>query len=569
MDESLRQGRAGAAATAPTDMVEVAAVVRRALREARAWAAPRAARLLCAGILALMALNLLSVIARKSITNDENVLIPAAYYHLVAGDFQLVHEHPPLCKLLAGVPLLFLQPDESPPGLTPPTANPGEHTGVYTNRFWVDNDAAYEQLSYWARVPMILLTVALGALVFLYARDLFGERAALFAVLLFAVEPTVLAHGRVVQTDIPAAFGYLLTFHALRRHALAPEWRRAAWLGAAGGVALLGKFSMLLVGPVLAVYFVALFVRAGRRGLTRRAAAAQTGLALLALLAVVNAAYFFYSRPFQEGDVNWAKIVFEPHGGLVVGVERALSYILPTDFVLGVVYQMWHSRIGHPAGFLGMYSETGWWYYFPVAFALKTTLPVLLLSLAALGWACWRYARTRDGRYLFVLVPFGLYTAFVMMSGINIGVRYYLPAYPFLFVGAGALLDRLSRVKRLKGLAVACVVGLLAWAGVEAARAFPNYMPYMNQLATRPHWWYLSDSNVEWATTCGSWPSTCARAARRACARRCSAAAARSSSTASSTWTCSTRRSAGGPPPATPPSAGATSTARPSRAGRG
>jgi hypothetical protein len=35
--------------------------------------------------------------------------------------------------------------------------------------------------------------------------------------------------------------------------------------------------------------------------------------------------------------------------------------------------------------------------------------------------------------------------------------------------------------------------------GVEAARSYPNYMSYMNQLAMgRAHWWYLSDSNVEW-----------------------------------------------------------------------
>jgi hypothetical protein len=35
--------------------------------------------------------------------------------------------------------------------------------------------------------------------------------------------------------------------------------------------------------------------------------------------------------------------------------------------------------------------------------------------------------------------------------------------------------------------------------GVEAARAFPDYMTYTNQLAAgRPHYWYLSDSNVEW-----------------------------------------------------------------------
>jgi len=43
------------------------------------------------------------------------------------------------------------------------------------------------------------------------------------------------------------------------------------------------------------------------------------------------------------------------------------------------------------------------------------------------------------------------------------------------------------------------VVLLGIWIGVEAVRAFPNQMSYMNQLAIgKPHWWYLSDSNVEW-----------------------------------------------------------------------
>jgi len=33
---------------------------------------------------------------------------------------------------------------------------------------------------------------------------------------------------------------------------------------------------------------------------------------------------------------------------------------------------------------------------------------------------------------------------------------------------------------------------------IEAFRAYPDYMTYFNQLAIGPHWWYLSDSNVEW-----------------------------------------------------------------------
>ena len=150
---------------------------------------------------------------------------------------------------------------------------------------------------------------------------------------------------------------------------------------------------------------------------------------------------------------------------------------------------------------MGMYSMKGWWYYFPVAFALKTTIPFLLLSLVSLGWATYRVIRKGERRLLILLVPFAIYTVFVMLSPINIGVRYYLPAYTFLFILGGALLDDLLRQKAVVsriGLAIAVV--LIGWMGIEALRAYPNYMSYMNQLASqKPHWWYLSDSNVEWA----------------------------------------------------------------------
>ena len=62
---------------------------------------------------------------------------------------------------------------------------------------------------------------------------------------------------------------------------------------------------------------------------------------------------------------------------------------------------------------------------------------------------------------------------------------------------SGALLDQLIRTRKLLG--VAAVALSMGWGAVEVIRTYPNYIPYMNQLAySRPHWWYLSDSNVEW-----------------------------------------------------------------------
>jgi hypothetical protein len=151
-----------------------------------------------------------------------------------------------------------------------------------------------------------------------------------------------------------------------------------------------------------------------------------------------------------------------------------------------------------------MYSHRGWWYYFPVAFALKTSLPILLLSLAGVAWAALRLRRKVEGRVLLLVLPLAFFTGLLMLSTINIGVRYYLPSYPFFFILAGAMIDDLLRRGigqggRRRALAAALASVAFCWVVVEAARAYPDHMSYMNQLASaRPHWWYLSDSNVEW-----------------------------------------------------------------------
>ena len=475
---------------------------RRAFAAARRFAVARWAEAACALLLLLMSVSLLAATARKTITIDEVVLIPAAYYHFVAGDFHLVHEHPPLCKIVAGIPLLFVQPNEIPRESVDKATAAAARKWIYQDHFWTSNRAAFERVAYWPRAAMVVLTIALGVLVFAFARELFGPRAAVLAVLLYTVEPTVLAHGRVVQTDVPAAFGYLAVAYALYRYLGAPSWRRAAWLGAACGVALLSKFSMLIIAPLLLAVFAVLLWRAARPGGGEGwAFIPHAAVVALVTLLVIQAAYYFHSRALDAEDYRWIGAAFPSYAVVVARTVRALSYVLPTDYVLGVFWQLWHSREGHAAGLLGMYRQTGWWYYFPVAFALKTTLPFLLLSLAALAWGGYRLLKKRDARFLILLVPFVVYTAFVMMSPINIGVRYYIPAYTFLFIAGGALLDALLRRgggrARLAGAAVAVV--LVGWMAFEALRAYPDYMAYMNQLASRQErWWYLSDSNVEW-----------------------------------------------------------------------
>jgi len=454
--------------------------------------------LFCALLLAVMGLNFLSVLPKKSLTIDETIHIPAGYYDL-HREFRINIEHPPLVKMLAALPLLFTNTQA-------PLLDPSRRYWDYhvAEVFWQANEAQYERLTFWPRVPMIGIALILGVLIFVFARHLFGPRAAVLAVALYTLEPTVLAHGRIVQTDLPSALTYLLFSFALYFYLQTPSARTALYVGLSAGLALATKFSMVALAPFVVLPLLGLFVFAPKLGQRRGLVAAQMVIAIATLIVVLNAAYFFYHRP----PVSYATVL-SVTGGLGSGDEAprglmaqsyvALQYIVPGDFINGLVRVFFLDAQRSPAGLLGTYAKNGWWYYFPVAFSLKTSVAFLFLSLVSTIWALWIFCQRREERLLVLIVPLFSFVALSMMSSINIGIRHFLPAYPFLFILSGALLDSVLAWRRWRPLMIAVVLFLFFWMSVVAVRAYADYMTYMNLLASRgPYWYYLSDSNVEW-----------------------------------------------------------------------
>jgi 4-amino-4-deoxy-L-arabinose transferase-like glycosyltransferase len=458
---------------------------------------------LCAVILLIMSANLISLAASKTITNDEVVHIPPGYAYLTAHDFRLNPEHPPLVKMWATLPLLWLRP--APAAATENLKQDwGERTLTTSVSFWHQNRAHYKAIAILARLPMVALTLALGVLIFICGRRMFGPRAAVFAVALFSLEPTMLGHGWIVHTDIPAALAYLLFFFVLQSFCRQPDLGRALCFGLVTALALLTKFSLIIIVPVFLGALAYMFWRSATLEYSRRSVALHSLAAVALVLLTINAAYFFQHPFLTPEDAAVMRDTRQLFSSPAMFAVKGLARILPTYYVFGLYTVMLHNRLGHPASILGNYGTLGWWYYFPVAFALKTTLPFLLLSLSALGWSIWRAIAKSDKRILALLLPVALYLAVSMTGHINIGIRHIAPVFPFLFLLGGAGLDRLLENRRSKMTRIVVVV-LLGWMVIDAVRIYPDYMSYTNELRLgRPGWQVLSDSNVEWGQDVGA-----------------------------------------------------------------
>src|SRR5438094_155933 len=180
-------------------------------------------------LLIVLSLELALSIRRETQTWDEACHIFAGYSYWTRGDFGINPEHPPLVKLLATLPLLGMSLQVSPH----PKVFSKEEDFLSAKQFVYSNDA--EQIVFRSGISAAILTLALAVLVFLAAREMFGTGPALIASIILAFEPTILAHGALVTTDIGLSCLLFATIYAFYRYVKQPSRLRLLLTASAAG----------------------------------------------------------------------------------------------------------------------------------------------------------------------------------------------------------------------------------------------------------------------------------------------------------------------------------------------
>ncbi len=416
---------------------------------------------------------------------DEPFHIAAGLSYLQTGEVRANPQHPPLLKELSGLSLRlagFRLPDNAQVRRMLGDGG-GEH--VVGSALIAENGP--DRAMFWARLPLILLSTLLAVLIYVWGRKLVGELAALAALFLFAFDPTVLAHSHFVTMDAGLAAFAVLFFFALWNYVQRPGRKRLVVCGIALGAMLAAKFSALFLLPVAFILLLAA-VRMPPRPVPRASSRdphAAPGYA--------SAVYAFLALCLIAAVVIEAAYLSPSGLGLYFDGIRRVNADHNPDYLFFLAGEMGHRFTG----------------YFALAYLLKE--PIAGILLVGIGLVAVARSRTIPalGKLFLLLPPAALFFAHTVWAD-DLGIRYILPALPFLFLIGGTGAAWLIQHKAAWARPLVALLGV--WIVAAAVGIFPDHLSYFNEAACFPAnlaqigrdggsrcgplW--LDDSNVDW-----------------------------------------------------------------------
>jgi hypothetical protein len=362
-----------------------------------------------------------------------------------------------------------------------------------------------------ARAGVLPFFLLASLVVWYWARRQYGDVAALIATFLFTTSPVVLSHAGLATTDMAATATFAAAIFAYITFLERPNYLQAAAFGGAAALAILSKFSALVFLPACcATILLTRFVMTRRTPghFTKRRRRARWAQFLLVAgvitFVVVWGGYRFSlssatdasSRPHYSIDQ-----LFGTSGALhnTVYAMAELPFIPAPAFSQGLVKLRFKESVGHKSYLLGHVRQTGWWYFFPTALAVKSTVPFLIFLIAG-AFALIKSALLfeRDWRAVTPLVAALTVLVICMPSNINIGIRHILPIYPMLAIISGVGAWWLWENAQAMSVGPIIVVALLIWQLLASVRSHPDYLAYFNEFAGAHPENILIGSDLDW-----------------------------------------------------------------------
>ena len=366
-----------------------------------------------------------------------------------------------------------------------------------------------------ARSVSILLSAMIGLLVFHWSRSLYGFIPALFSLTLYVFDPNIIAHSQLATTDMYAWGTITLGFYCLWRFAHSRTWAWGLLCAATLGLSQVAKYTALALFPLfllaLVIFDAPAFLLAWRE--RRWQAGGQFAgrflvyslIAIVVSLAIINISFLFNRTFTRLGEYNFRSNLFQD---MQTALPMLSSVPLPAPYpyIEGLDWVIERERTGNGYGriyLLGVLHDPsggGFPGYYFAASLFKVPVATQILVLAALGLYVADQNRRRRFRSneMFLLLPTAFFTVyFNFFYNAQIGIRYFLVVFPFLYIFAGNLFTGWMRFRVWQKTVS---LGLVTYMVVSVLSYFPYYLTYFNELVRdkTQTYKYLADSNIDW-----------------------------------------------------------------------
>jgi len=216
----------------------------------------------------------------------------------------------------------------------------------------------------------------------------------------------------------------------------------------------------------------------------------------------VFAGYFFEIKPLLLNDVDVEEKIayFDSSITKVFGNDSewlkdkfsnfALHQPIPfSTYIMGFLGASNQTFVEHKFNpILFGRSGGGWWYYYFGVFLLKTSLSVLIILIISVLYG--RALKREKTSELFITIPVVMFMVFTTFSVLQLGLRYILPIYPFLFVYISKVVNINVPGKKWftqRKLVYILVLILGFYHLYSSLRVFPHYLSFFNALAGGPN----------------------------------------------------------------------------------
>ncbi len=369
----------------------------------------------------------------------------------------------------------------------------------------------------------MLLALIFGYFIYRWARELFGTKAGLFALVLFVFNANIIAHSRFVTTDLGISLALFLAMYSLYRYLQKPTKINLLIAGLGFGLTLITKFSAAILGPAFVIVFILMLIKKGRKDentffsrindkkLSKRFLSGFVSFVAIGLIGIAAMWIFYIPHTINMSETVQKGLITESLPGNAGISKQAKNILMPLSehaitkplgqWLLGFFMVTSHVEGGHDAFLLGKVSNQGWWYYYPVTFALKTAIPIFIFLLLIIVF--WKKLPKKDW---FTEIYIWIIPVVLMIMGmqgkINLGIRYMLPLYAFifLFISRLACLVDFKALRKKITLLPMIIILLTIWYITEAIMIYPHYLAYYNEFigGYKNGYKYLTDSNTDW-----------------------------------------------------------------------